>query len=76
MNIDTRAQRRRLIIVGATGAAALLVSILMRIVLGELPELLWLLFVPIGMFGGGAALLVSLVLLARSSFGNESPNRA
>lgn len=64
MNALTTARAdRALLVSAAVGAAALVVSIVIGNVLGELPDLLWLLCVPIGMLGGAVTCLVSLALL-------------
>ena len=64
MNLDVIDRGdRRLLISAAIGATAVLISVIIANVLGELPDPLWFLCVPIGLLGGGITCLVSLVLL-------------
>ena len=51
---------QKLLVVAVTSAAIVVVSIVIGTILGELPEALWVLLVPIGMLGAGLVCVVSL----------------
>ena len=51
---------QKLLVVAVTSAAIVVVSIVIGTILGELPEALWVLLVPIGMLGAGLVRVVSL----------------
>ena len=49
--------------VAMVGAGMVVLSILIANIVGELPEPMWVLLVPVGMLGGGVATLASATLL-------------
>jgi len=51
---------QRLLVVAGANAAIVVVSIVIGTILGEFPEALWVLLVPIGMLGAGLVCVVSL----------------
>jgi len=51
---------QKLLVVAVTSAAIVVVSIVIGTILGDLPEALWVLLVPIGMLGAGLVCVVSL----------------
>jgi len=51
---------QRLLVVAGASAAIVVVSIVIGTILGEFPEALWVLLVPIGMLGAGLVCVVSL----------------
>ena len=59
-------RERRLTVIAATSVVVLIASILVAVVVGELPEAAWLFVVPVGMLGGGVTALVSTSLLVAS----------
>ncbi len=64
MNLKAKDRGERILLaVAGAGAAAVAISIIIGSVLGELPHLLWLLCVPIGLLGGAITCLASLALL-------------
>ena len=56
----------------AVGAAIVALSILTAVVIGELPDALWVIVVPVGMLGGAVVTIVSAGawLAARSERGH------
>ena len=65
--VMTEIGERGLLTVAAVSATVVFLSIATGMVLGgDIPEALWLLLVPIGMFGGGVVAVIALALfLAR-----------
>jgi hypothetical protein len=53
---------QRLLAVAGVSAAIVVLSIVIGAIIGELPEVLWVFLVPIGMLGGAMACLVSLAI--------------
>ena len=53
--------RQRFLTLAAVSATVLVVSVIIANILGELPEALWLLLVPIGMWAAGIACATFLV---------------
>lgn len=56
----TNRRSQRLLVVAGASAAIVIVSIVIGTILGELPEAVWVLLVPIGMLGAGLVCVVSL----------------
>lgn len=59
-----RGGQRALLTVAAVSAAVVVVSITTAVVLGgDIPNALWWLLVPVGMFGAGAVAVVALAIV-------------
>jgi len=48
------------LVVAVASATVVVMSIVIGSILGDIPEALWVLLVPIGLFGGGLVCVVSL----------------
>ena len=67
---DARSDRR-LLVAAAASALVIVASVVTATIIGELPEALWLLLVPIGIFGGIVACATCLALALVRRFGRS-----
>jgi hypothetical protein len=67
-------RERRLAVIAATAACAVVASILAGVIVGELPDAAWVLAVPVVMLGGGlVAIAASVMLVAARRARRASP---
>ena len=59
---------RRALAVAAISAAVVVACILTGVIVGELPDLMWVLLVPVGMLGGTVTCAFALALAFRARY--------